>query len=545
MTRRALAGLACVLALSPSALAQQPARDQRPQTSATAAITGHVYAADGKTPLRRAIVRISSSDLPKALATRTDERGRYEFRDLPAHAIFTLTAVKTQYLQLEYGQRRAFEPGRQVTLAGQSLANVDFQLPRAAAIGGRLTDVSGEPIDQMWVLAMRRTYVDGRRRLVASGMAVTNDIGQYRIAGLAPGDYFIVTRERGAAPTEFTREPSGYPVSYFPGTVDVQQAQPVRLTVGEQASGINLALAPMRTTTISGQVVGVDGRPSANARLSLLDHSTSGPGGNVGGGATADADGQFRIAGIRAGMYYLTATHERNRGGMEIEAAGADMPGLTLVVGSGATISARIVSSSGASLPFAPSRLELTAAFAGDPHLASGSARPAVKADWTVVWPGVNGQRVIRATRVPDGWWMKAVVRGDRDVTDDPIEVTHGQTIDDVTIVLDASPTRVAGVVRDDKGTSVSDYTVLIFSADPRRWQPESRFIRALRPDHAGAFATPGLPPGNYLAIAVDDVETGQWFDPEYLESLRQRARRIALEPGQKIDLQLTLAGGT
>ncbi len=545
MTRGGLVAFAFVVALAASVFAQQPPRDRRPQTSATATITGHVYAADGKTPLRRAVVRISSSDLPKVLATRTDERGRYEFRDLPAHSTFTLNAVKTQYLRLEYGQRRSFEPGRQVTLAGQSLANVDFHLPRAAAIGGRVTDSGGEPLDQMWVMAFRRTYVDGRRRLTSARVAVTNDIGEYRLAGLAPGDYFIVARERGAAPAQFTREPLGYAVSFYPGTADVQQAQPIRLTVGQQAAGVNLSLTATHTAAISGQVVRVDGRPAANARVSLLDHSTSGLGGNATGGATADADGHFRIAGIRAGLYYLTGTHDRDRAGIELDVSGADMPGLTLVVGSGGTISARIVSSSGAPLPFASSRLELTAAFVGDPYLATGITKPVVKLDWTVVWPGVNGQRVIRATRMPDGWWMKAVRRSGRDIIDDVVEVAHGQVIDDVTIVLDDNPTRVAGVVRDPKGAGVTDYTVLLFSADPRHWRPESRFIRALRPDHAGAFATSGLPPGTYLAIAVDDVETGQWFDPEYLESLRQRARRIALEPGQKIDLELTLTGGT
>jgi hypothetical protein len=524
--------------------AQQPPRDAPRAASGSLVISGRVFAADGKTPLRRAIVRIASADLPKTLAVRTDDAGRYEFGDLPAAGSFTLTAAKTQHLRLEYGQRRPFEPGRQVVLAGKSLSGVDFQLPRAAAIAGMILDTSGDPIDQLWVMAFRRSFVDGRRRLTSVGLAVTNDIGQYRLSGLAPGDYYVVVRERAAAMTEFSRETTGYPVSFHPGTPDLQQAQPIRLAVGQQMTGVNLTLSPARAATITGQVVRADGRPASNASLSLMDHSGSGPGGNINGGATANAEGSFRIAGVRAGSYYLGAGADKERGYAELEVTGADVTGLTIVIGTGGTIAARIVSASGTPLSFAASRVEMSARPLVDPFLVSGAARPATKPDWTIQWIGLTGPRAIRATRTPDGWWMKAVLRGDRDVTDDVIEVTHGQAIRDLTIVLDDKPTRISGAVRDDKGTAVADYTVIAFSEDARRWTQESRYVQAVRPDHAGAYRLSALPPGPYLIAAVDYVEQGQWLDPEYLESLRRRATRVTLEAGQRIDVSLTLIAG-
>ena len=56
-----------------------------------------------------------------------------------------------------------------------------------------------------------------------------------------------------------------------------------------------------------------------------------------------------------------------------------------------------------------------------------------------------------------------------------------------------------------------------------------SRFVRSARPDQQGTFQIKGLPPGDYLAVAMDYVEDGSWNDPEYLESIRRYGQRIRL----------------
>jgi hypothetical protein len=545
MTRHGLAAAAIVVVTATLGEAQQaPPRDLRVPVPAGLSISGVVRAADGNAPLRRAIVTMASAVLPKVLSTRTDADGRYEFSGLPASGSFTMTASKTQYLRLEYGQRRPFEPGRAVAISGRSLTNVDFFLPRAAAIAGAVLDSSGEPVEQMWVIAFRRTFVDGKRRLTAvAPLSVTNDIGEYRIAGLAPGDYYIVARERAAAMSEGSRERTGYAVSFFPGTTSVQQAQPALLAVGQQLTGHNLVVSPSRTTTITGHVVRVDGTPVPKGRVSLADHAGSGPGGNMTGGTTSDEQGRFRISGVRGGEYYLMAGGGQERGAIPIDVSGADITGLTLLVGNGGLLSARVVSATGEPLAIQPGHVELSAQLLADPYIHSGVMRPGIKPDWTVDWVGVTGPRVIRATRLPPGWWMKAVVRGDRDITDDAIELTHGQIVKDLTVVLDNRPTEIAGVARDSKGAVAGDCTVIAFSPDARHWTPETRFVRAVRPDHSGRFNVVALPSGVYLIAAVDYVEQGRWLDPEYLESLRSRARKVTLEPAQPVVLELTLIG--
>lgn len=54
-----------------------------------------------------------------------------------------------------------------------------------------------------------------------------------------------------------------------------------------------------------------------------------------------------------------------------------------------------------------------------------------------------------------------------------------------------------------------------------------------------------GLPPGEYLAAATDAVPGGRdgddWQDPDYLETLMARARRVTLSEGAHVSLTLTV----
>jgi len=97
--------------------------------AATGKIRGRVLAVDTNAPLRRAQVTLLAGQLGVRRFTTTDADGRYEFADV-AEGRYTVTAGKGGYVTLQYGQRRAFEPGRQVSvadgteLAAQKLARV-------------------------------------------------------------------------------------------------------------------------------------------------------------------------------------------------------------------------------------------------------------------------------------------------------------------------------------------------------------------------------------------------------------------------------------
>src|SRR6185295_10141880 len=148
---------------------------------------------DGR-PIARAQVRaeqIDSSDV--GFGTLTDNDGRYELSRLRPGR-FTVAASKRGYIEVEYGQRRAFERGEPVRLAaGETRGTIDITLPRQGAIAGRVFDENGDPVQGARVQVLRVKYEGGRNQLVEAQAAAkqTNDLGEYRVHDLEPGQYLI------------------------------------------------------------------------------------------------------------------------------------------------------------------------------------------------------------------------------------------------------------------------------------------------------------------------------------------------------------------
>jgi uncharacterized protein (DUF2141 family) len=222
----------------------------RQMKTGTARIKGRIVVAETGAPVRRAQVRLSGGEiLPKTVST--DNEGAYEFHDLPAGR-YTISATKSGYVNVSYGQTRPFESPKQLDLTdGQTLDKADITMPRGSVISGRIIDEFGEPVADAQVSAMRSTWSNGKRRLQSAGRtATTNDLGQYRIYGLPPGDYFVSATLRGsqemmvmemavAAIRTSISEPetprSGYAPTYYPGTPNGNEAQKLTLAVGQEA----------------------------------------------------------------------------------------------------------------------------------------------------------------------------------------------------------------------------------------------------------------------------------------------------------------------
>ena len=103
---------------------------------------------------------------------------------------YRMFVERTGFQEIDKHHRRT--EGRTLTLAaGQEMKDLVIHLQAAAVIEGRVTDEDGDPMAEAQVAVLRQTFVAGRSHWEQVGAERTNDLGEYRIAGLAAGSYFV------------------------------------------------------------------------------------------------------------------------------------------------------------------------------------------------------------------------------------------------------------------------------------------------------------------------------------------------------------------
>ena len=95
----------------------------------------------------------------------------------------------------------------------------------------------------------------------------------------------------------------------------------------------------------------------------------------------------------------------------------------------------------------------------------------------------------------------------------------------------------VTAAITDGKGALLTDGTVILFARDAAKWSEGS--LRASRANQQGQCQIKTLPAGEYLAVALDDVQEGSWNDPAYLESIRRYAQTLTLNDGDALAISL------
>jgi protocatechuate 3,4-dioxygenase beta subunit len=528
-----------------------PPRDT-PAKPGTAALRGRVFAADTGQPLRKAIVRLSSSELREGRVTTTDTDGRYELKELPAGR-YNVNVSKGSFVALSYGQLRPFEAGKPLEiLDGQTIEKIDFRLPRGAVITGRVVDEFGEPLADAQVAPMRYVNQGGRRRLIPSGrMSMTNDIGEYRIFGLAPGQYYVsATLRSGMMMNAQSDDRTGYAPTYYPGTGNIAEAQKLTVALGQSLNDINLPLIPARVATISGTAVDSQGRLLAGGMV-MVGQRQGGGGFSVNSGGMIRPDGTFTLSGLAPGDYTLQATvpgaapfDSGEFATAEVTVSGDDITGLRLASLKPSSLTGRIVfTDPNAAGALRPTMLRTTASPKNPEDFspfAGGQGR--VNEDFTFEIKARPGNAVIRVNASSGGWILKSVRLNGADVTDTGIDVKANEDLPGLEIEMTNRLSDVSGAVTNVRGEVMKDYSVVVFAQDRERWGPSSRFMRTGRPDQDGRFKITGLPAGTYYAIAVDYIEPGDATDPEVLDRIRERATTFSLIEGETKTVELKLA---
>lgn len=279
------------------------------------AIAGRILDAETRAPIAGAEVtllpippRRSAPFLPDQLRTvLTDHSGRYEFDNLDPgryrisvqKAGFARAGSETPEINLGTGERREA---------------VNVMLQKGAVIVGRVLDEAGEPLMDAQVMAMQRPGAvrgapSGPPDMLLPGPGTqTNDVGEFRIFGLPPGEYCLQAVVQPEFGRSVQRARTMVP-TYFPGTADPAAAQPIRVAAGETFADVVIRMIGAPAYEVSGLVRDEAGRPVANALVKLEDSEPDEQLMFAGFGrqARTDASGRFVIHNVTNGAYTLLA----------------------------------------------------------------------------------------------------------------------------------------------------------------------------------------------------------------------------------------------
>jgi hypothetical protein len=525
---------------------------------ATASIKGVVVQSGTLEPVAKAIVQLAKDAGSEPLAVTTGVDGRFEFQNVPA-GTYDLRASRSGYLVTTFGQRGPSGSGRKLAVeAGSNIDDIRLLITATGAISGRVFDNTGEPLANVPVQALKYSYEDGQRTLTSVKTDQTNDLGEFRLFWLPPGQYtlsaqpsdgrtgmvFMVHDTGGqfrstrgllvdAATNAAAQRPGeAYVPVYYPGTADPQSASRVDVRPGADIRGIDFILAGVTTRKVRGTVInGATGLPADVATVQLVPRS------NIGNTFQGFMDRRkFEISGVLPGAYFLVV-NSRTRsndvvtvtgGRTTVDVGYADLDNINVTLQPGVDISGSVIVE-GRSEGF-PTDARPIVFLQGRrdwalPSLSQvyASFRDGTQFDFNGV---VEGDYQIWWDKLPPGMYIKSVRFGPVDVLSNGIHI-DSRTTDRMQIVVGGNAGAVEGVVRDNLRNLVPRARVVLVPDLARRQRAD--LFQSISTDESGRFRLQGISPGDYVLFAWEDIENGLWLDQEFLRRHEQSGKPVRI----------------
>ncbi len=534
-----------------------PGQPQEAPPVADCAIAGRVLSVTGE-PLNKATVTLrqvfsgpsTGQRMPASYTSTSDTEGKFVMTEIPPGS-YHLRAERNGFVTGNYGSRSGTRGGTTLALTqGQSLAALEIKLAPHAVITGRVVDIDGEPVARAMVSALRYRYAQGGRQLMPAESAQTDDRGEYRIFGLQPGRYYVSamdgasrfrmpSEDRSAGP----RVNDAYVTTYYPGTPDVETASQLEAAAGRELQEVNLKLSRVRTVRVRGRVIDETGigNPSMPMMIVLRQRNSFGPGNMT--QSVAGAGGLFEFRGLLPGSYILAAVVRDGEvafsGRQQIDVGTRDMENVLLPVRKGVEIGGMLQVEGTPIENLAGLRVMLRPAESGLMFTGPPNGRVDASGNFVLENTGPE-QYLIMVAGLPPGYYVKSARMGREDVLENAVDLTRGGGALEI-VLADGAGEVEGAVMGSDQKPFPGATVVLVPDSEARR--KIQQFYKTATTDQAGRYKLSSIDPGGYRIYAFDDVENGEWMDPDLINSVRSRGTDVRIQQGGRQTLELKVIG--
>jgi protocatechuate 3,4-dioxygenase beta subunit len=515
----------------------------------------------GGEPLKKAIVEL--------IGEKQEEGGNYTATsDQEGH--FKVTAIRPGRYHM-FVERPGFlaadEKHRQsagATLsfkAGQEVKDQVLRMLPAAIITGRVVDEDGDPMPDVMITVLRRKWLGTRTKFDPTGLAQTNDLGEYRIGGLFPGKYYVLAaplpnfqslvepKKNPADPPDPSADLSYVP-TFYPNATSRSAASPIELHTGDDVP-IDFSLARIHTPRIRGTVEGLEAGVKAVVWLRTRDGRSLAN--SMFNAADTGKEGKFEFPHVAPGSYEISATTlQTDRPQMvqrSIEVGEANIDDLRLAPQPMATLRGhvhfpKVVRLESSSVTVSLSSLNDEDGYGGNvvvgPDGSSGYSGPVkLKPDGSFemknVPPGLYEVEVSDESKALVDSFVESIMTGMKDVVDTGLKVSGGTLSLEITVSSGAGI--VDGTVMNDKGEPVPNATVVAVP-DPKFRKHADRYAR-VSTDQSGHFTMRRVRPGEYELFAWEVLDGDEYRDPDFLAPIESKATVAKIEQGAHQNVSL------
>jgi hypothetical protein len=525
------------LLLVPRVLCAQFTGGPQQQSTTRYVLTGTVVSSATGAGIPYALVQADQS------ARLADQNGNFRFENLASSNV-NLQAHKPGFFQ--ESEINGTPGGANVVTLSSPSSNVVVRLVPEAVISGHVESPEGEALDGLPVRLRFGQVVNGRRMWQQQGTRPTDEDGNFRVANLKPGTYFVEIGPNSRGRRSGQRNKSEViPALYYPGVRELSAATPVRLLPGQHA---NLEFAPRSVPAyrVSGAIAGLSG---SNGGLTVLDQD----GESADVPARLDAKtGRFEAFPIPVGSYRLRFSG-RDAEGTELYAdvpinVNGDLPELRIPVARTMTIPVEFQTE------FSKSDSPPAAGIGGGEGTFSRSrrTRPAQlrlvsrKPPYQQFWPSAQSAGGAEAFRNLEAGtydvevesigmgYVSSVTWGGRDLLREPLVLAEGSDPQAIQIVARDDGASLTGSVQIGNGVQFAQ--VLMIDEDQSGVAPRPLYVNG-----SGAFQVQGLAPGRYDILAFDRLDGIEYRNREVLAEYLSHAAHVTLGADEQAKVTIDL----